>query len=83
MRSSDSIPVSLSSSYFFLLPLLISMTAANSSVEMRSGLMSCQIFIVSFASPLFMKQGPTRPAPSIIRVRGASCKGIAGILSNF
>ena len=50
MRSKRISPVSLSSSYFFLLPLGISTTAMNSSGVMRLGEISCQIFAISFIS---------------------------------
>ncbi len=44
MRSSISIPVSLSSSYLHLLPFSISITATKSSGFMRLGLILCQMF---------------------------------------
>ena len=43
-------PVSLSRSYYFLLPLGISMTAMKPSGVMRLGLMSCQMFATTDAS---------------------------------
>ena len=48
MRSRIMRPVSLSSSYFFLLPFVISMTATNSSGLMRLGSMSCQMLDMFF-----------------------------------
>ena len=50
-RSILSRPVSLSSSYFTLQPLGISITAIKSSGEIRLGSMSCQIFIVISCLP--------------------------------
>ena len=47
MRSSTIRPVCLSSSYFFLLPFSISITAMKSFGVILSGLMSCHIFILS------------------------------------
>ena len=52
--SKISLPVSLSSSYFFLLPFSISTTAIKSSGEMRLGEMSCHMFDIFSSSFLFV-----------------------------